>query len=186
MTAARECAKRPHLSPSRFSPQSPLVIDVVDFHKLYQQTVAVAGLTFSVQPGQILGLLGPNGAGKTTTMRAISGIIPPTQGRLLVAGHDVVQQPVAAKRELAYVHLAHVRGHKAVHANGESVSIAACAERKAFRADVSCALIASDVVDIEVASSAVERRWADAVGFFQVDDDPDFVARALRQHNVNR
>jgi ABC-2 type transport system ATP-binding protein len=79
------------------------VIDVVDFHKVYGQTVAVSGLTFAVQPGQILGLLGPNGAGKTTTMRAICGIIPPTQGRLAVAGHDVIEQPVAAKRELAYV-----------------------------------------------------------------------------------
>jgi ABC-2 type transport system ATP-binding protein len=79
------------------------VIDVIDYHKLYNQTVAVAGLTFRVEAGQILGLLGPNGAGKTTTMRAIAGIIPPTQGRLIVAGHDVVRQPVAAKRELAYV-----------------------------------------------------------------------------------
>jgi ABC-2 type transport system ATP-binding protein len=79
------------------------MIQVVDYHKLYRQTVAVAGISFEVQPGQILGLLGPNGAGKTTTMRAIAGIIPPTSGRLIVAGHDVVADPVAAKRELAYV-----------------------------------------------------------------------------------
>jgi ABC-2 type transport system ATP-binding protein len=79
------------------------VIEVFDYHKIYQQTVAVAGLSFRVEPGQILGLLGPNGAGKTTTMRAISGIIPPTRGRLAVAGHDIVTSAVAAKRELAYV-----------------------------------------------------------------------------------
>lgn len=79
------------------------MISVQDFHKSYDKTVAVAGLTFDVQGGQILGLLGPNGAGKTTTMRAISGITPPTQGRLIVAGHDITQAPVAAKRELAYV-----------------------------------------------------------------------------------
>jgi ABC-2 type transport system ATP-binding protein len=79
------------------------VIQVVDFHKNYDQTVAVGGLTFDVQPGQILGLLGPNGAGKTTTMRAIAGITPPTQGQLIVAGHDVAKQPVQAKRNLAYV-----------------------------------------------------------------------------------
>jgi ABC-2 type transport system ATP-binding protein len=79
------------------------MIQVVDYHKLYRQTVAVAGISFEVQPGQILGLLGPNGAGKTTTMRAIAGIIPPTSGRLIVAGHDVVADPVGAKRELAYV-----------------------------------------------------------------------------------
>ena len=79
------------------------MIDVIDFHKAYRETPAVAGLSFSVGPGQILGLLGPNGAGKTTTMRAIAGVIPPTSGRLVVAGHDVVTDPVAAKRQLAYV-----------------------------------------------------------------------------------
>jgi ABC-2 type transport system ATP-binding protein len=79
------------------------MIQVIDYHKLYRQTVAVAGISFEVEPGQILGLLGPNGAGKTTTMRAIAGIIPPTSGRLIVAGKDVVGDPVGAKRELAYV-----------------------------------------------------------------------------------
>ena len=79
------------------------MIDVVDFHKVYQQTVAVAGLTFRVEPGQIIGLLGPNGAGKTTTLRALAGIIPPTRGRLVVGGYDVVTDPVPAKRQLAYV-----------------------------------------------------------------------------------
>jgi len=79
------------------------MIQVIDFHKAYGETVAVAGLSFAVGPGQILGLLGHNGAGKTTTMRAISGIIPATSGRLIVAGHDVAADPVAAKRELAYV-----------------------------------------------------------------------------------
>jgi ABC-2 type transport system ATP-binding protein len=76
---------------------------VQEFHKVYESTVAVQGLSFLIEPGQILGLLGPNGAGKTTTMRAICGILPPTHGRLTVAGHDVTQDPVAAKRELAYV-----------------------------------------------------------------------------------
>jgi ABC-2 type transport system ATP-binding protein len=79
------------------------VIQVISFGKTYRETVAVWDLSFEVLPGQILGLLGPNGAGKTTTMRAIAGIIPPTQGALLVAGHDVVRDPVAAKRNLAYV-----------------------------------------------------------------------------------
>jgi ABC-2 type transport system ATP-binding protein len=79
------------------------VIQVIDFHKAYRETVAVSSLSFDVQPGQVLGLLGPNGAGKTTTMRAISGVIPPTQGRLMIAGHDVTEEPVAAKQLLAYV-----------------------------------------------------------------------------------
>lgn len=79
------------------------VIRVENFHKTYAQTVAVAGLSFDVQPGQILGLLGPNGAGKTTTMRAIAGVIPPSGGYLLVGGYDVVREPILAKRQLAYV-----------------------------------------------------------------------------------
>jgi ABC-2 type transport system ATP-binding protein len=80
-----------------------VVIQVTDFHKAYRGTVAVDGLSFDVQPGQVLGLLGPNGAGKTTTMRAIAGVIPPTCGKLLVCGHDVSVDPVSAKRLLAYV-----------------------------------------------------------------------------------
>jgi ABC-2 type transport system ATP-binding protein len=79
------------------------VIQVLAFSKTYRQTVAVWDLSFEVLPGQVLGLLGPNGAGKTTTMRAIAGILPPTHGGLFVAGHDVVKDPVAAKRSLAYV-----------------------------------------------------------------------------------
>ena len=79
------------------------MIRVEDFHKAYGQTVAVAGLDFDVLPGQILGLLGPNGAGKTTTLRALCGVVAPTRGRVSVAGHDVVADPVAAKRKLAFV-----------------------------------------------------------------------------------
>ncbi|MGD0382927.1 MAG: ABC transporter ATP-binding protein [Thermoguttaceae bacterium] len=79
------------------------MIEVADFHKMYRDTVAVAGLSFRVGPGEILGLVGPNGAGKTTTLRAVAGIIPATQGRLIVAGHDVAADPVAAKRKMAYV-----------------------------------------------------------------------------------
>jgi len=79
------------------------MILVTDFCKAYRGTVAVETLSFNVQPGQILGLLGPNGAGKTTTMRAIAGVLPPTRGRLVVSGHDVTMEPVAAKSLLAYV-----------------------------------------------------------------------------------
>lgn len=80
-----------------------LVIRVTDFHKAYRDVVAVRALSFELAPGQILGLVGPNGAGKTTTLRTLSGIIPPTSGVLEVAGHDVVNDPVAAKAQLAYV-----------------------------------------------------------------------------------
>jgi ABC-2 type transport system ATP-binding protein len=79
------------------------MIRVLDYHKQYRETVAVSALSFEVAGGAVLGLLGPNGAGKTTTLRALAGIIPPTRGRLFVAGHDVVAEPVAAKGRLAYV-----------------------------------------------------------------------------------
>lgn len=79
------------------------MIEVSHFHKWYDNTVAVAGLDFSVGPGQVLGLVGPNGAGKTTTLRAICGIIPPTRGKLSVGGYDVRANPIPAKRLLAYV-----------------------------------------------------------------------------------
>jgi ABC-2 type transport system ATP-binding protein len=78
-------------------------IAVEDYHKVYGDTVAVGGISFAVAPGEILGLVGPNGAGKTTTLRALAGILVPTQGRLLIAGHDIVLDPLAAKREMAYV-----------------------------------------------------------------------------------
>ncbi|MFO0953162.1 MAG: ABC transporter ATP-binding protein [Isosphaeraceae bacterium] len=78
-------------------------IVVEDYHKAYGQTLAVQGLSFRVEPGEILGLVGPNGAGKTSTLRALAGILVPTQGRLLIDGHDVVKDPVGAKSRLAYV-----------------------------------------------------------------------------------
>ncbi|MFO0908250.1 MAG: ABC transporter ATP-binding protein [Isosphaeraceae bacterium] len=78
-------------------------IVVEGYHKVYGETVAVRGISFRVEPGEILGLVGPNGAGKTTTMRALAGILAPTEGRLLIDGHDVVRDPVGAKSRLAYV-----------------------------------------------------------------------------------
>jgi ABC-2 type transport system ATP-binding protein len=79
------------------------VIRVDGLVKLYGDFVAVDGLSVAVAPGEVLGLVGPNGAGKTTTLRALAGIIPPTRGTVHVAGADVVREPVAAKRALAFV-----------------------------------------------------------------------------------
>jgi N-ethylmaleimide reductase len=82
-----------------------------------------------------------------------------------------------SERELAYVHLAHVDAPPR-RADGQS-ALAVCAERQAFRSDVSCALIVSDYCEVAVAAHAVDSRWADAVGFLEVNDDPEFVARSL-------
>lgn len=64
---------------------------------------AVDGLTFTVQEGQVYGLLGPNGAGKTTTLRILSGLMSPTAGMAVVAGHDVSLEPSAAKRAIGFL-----------------------------------------------------------------------------------
>jgi ABC-2 type transport system ATP-binding protein len=79
------------------------VIHVDGLHKLYGDFPAVQGLSFDVGPGEVLGLVGPNGAGKTTTIRSIAGIIIPTSGRIHIAGHDLVEDPVAAKSVLAFI-----------------------------------------------------------------------------------
>jgi ABC-2 type transport system ATP-binding protein len=64
---------------------------------------AVADLSFEVGPGEIVGLIGPNGAGKTTTLRALAGILRPTSGRLCIDGHDLIVDPLEAKRRLAFM-----------------------------------------------------------------------------------
>src|SRR5688572_6955583 len=64
---------------------------------------AVDDLTFSAEPGEVLGFLGPNGAGKSTTMRMLAGFITPTSGSASICGHDVVQDPMAAKAVLGYL-----------------------------------------------------------------------------------
>jgi ABC-2 type transport system ATP-binding protein len=69
----------------------------------YGRKTAVADLNLRVDAGEILGFLGPNGAGKSTTVKILTGLIRPTSGRASVAGFDVVQQPLEAKRRLGYV-----------------------------------------------------------------------------------
>jgi ABC-2 type transport system ATP-binding protein len=65
--------------------------------------VAVSDLSFEVRAGEIVGLIGPNGAGKTTTLRALAGILRPTTGRVSIDGHDLVADPLEAKRRLAFM-----------------------------------------------------------------------------------
>jgi len=79
------------------------VIEVEGLEKLYGDFPAVRGLSFQVQPGEVLGLVGPNGAGKTTTIRSIAGIIIPSRGRIRIGGHDLGREAVAAKSLLAFI-----------------------------------------------------------------------------------
>jgi ABC-2 type transport system ATP-binding protein len=79
------------------------VIEVQHLTKRYGRVTAVDDVSFRVERGEILGFLGPNGAGKTTTMRILTGYMPATQGKALVAGFDVFDQPVEAKRRTGYL-----------------------------------------------------------------------------------
>jgi ABC-2 type transport system ATP-binding protein len=79
------------------------VIEVQHITKRYGTVTAVDDVSFRVERGEILGFLGPNGAGKTTTMRILTGYIPPTEGRAMVAGYDVFTQPLEAKRRTGYL-----------------------------------------------------------------------------------
>jgi ABC-2 type transport system ATP-binding protein len=79
------------------------VIEVDHLSKRYGPVTAVDDVSFRVESGQILGFLGPNGAGKTTTMRIITGYMPATTGRAVVAGYDVFEQPLEAKKRTGYL-----------------------------------------------------------------------------------
>jgi ABC-2 type transport system ATP-binding protein len=84
-----------------------MALSVEHFGRTYASAAgtftAVADLSFTVGAGEIVGLIGPNGAGKTTTLRSLAGILRPTAGRVRVDGHDLVDDPIAAKRCLAFM-----------------------------------------------------------------------------------
>lgn len=79
------------------------MIEVESLTKLYGDLPAVRDLGFTVGAGEVLGLVGPNGAGKTTTLRSLAGIIVPSAGRIRIDGHDLRQDPLGAKRALAFI-----------------------------------------------------------------------------------
>ena len=79
------------------------MIEVEHLTKSYGPTLAVSDVSFQVQKGEVLGFLGPNGAGKTTTMRVITGYLPPSEGTVRVAGYDIVEEPLEAKKRTGYL-----------------------------------------------------------------------------------
>jgi ABC-2 type transport system ATP-binding protein len=85
-----------------WGPPEPAVL-VDDLVVRFEQTLAVGGVSFAVAPGEVFGLLGPNGAGKTTTIRVLTTLLPPTDGRALVAGHDVRFESLAVRSSIGYI-----------------------------------------------------------------------------------
>lgn len=79
------------------------MIKVENLTKTFGPKVAVNRISFSVERGEVLGFLGPNGAGKSTSMRMITGFIPPTEGKVTVGGHDMVENPIPAKALIGYL-----------------------------------------------------------------------------------
>jgi ABC-2 type transport system ATP-binding protein len=79
------------------------MIETQQLCKRYGRFTAVDGISFRVEPGQVLGFLGPNGAGKSTTMKMLAGFLAPTSGSAKVCGFDVETQPIQAKRALGYL-----------------------------------------------------------------------------------
>ena len=79
------------------------MIEVRNLVKRYGKRCAVDHLSFTVEDGQIFGFLGPNGAGKSTTMNIMTGYLAPSEGEVLVDGHNILEEPEEAKRRIGYL-----------------------------------------------------------------------------------
>ncbi|MDR0974861.1 MAG: ABC transporter ATP-binding protein, partial [Ruminococcus sp.] len=79
------------------------MIEVQNLTKKYGQKAAVNNLSFTVNDGEILGFLGPNGAGKSTTMNILTGYISSTEGKALINGIDILDEPLKAKKFIGYL-----------------------------------------------------------------------------------
>ena len=107
------------------------MLDIRNLYKNFGQLVAVDDVSFTVRQGEVLGFLGPNGAGKSTTMKMATGFLAPTSGTAIICGHDILRQPLAAKRQFGYLpegapaypdmtvadflhFIAHIRGYRGV------------------------------------------------------------------------
>ena len=79
------------------------MIELENVTKNFGDFPAITDISFRVEPGEVLGFLGPNGAGKTTTMKIITGYMPPSSGKVTVAGYDIVTQSLVARRHIGYL-----------------------------------------------------------------------------------
>jgi len=79
------------------------MIQLENLSKRYSQTLAVDDLSLDIKAGEVFAFLGPNGAGKTTTIRMMMGLLEPTNGRIILGGHDLQRDPIAAKSQCGFV-----------------------------------------------------------------------------------
>src|SRR5436853_3680208 len=79
------------------------MLEVRTLIKRYNRIPAVDGVSFSIRPGEILGYVGPNGAGKSTTVKVLTGLIEPTEGKILFQGKDVREDWIGFQRRMGYV-----------------------------------------------------------------------------------
>ena len=79
------------------------MIEIKNITKIYDSQKALDNVSFTVNPGEIVGLLGPNGAGKSTLMKIITCFIPPTEGEITVCGHSIYDDPLAVRRQIGYL-----------------------------------------------------------------------------------
>lgn len=79
------------------------MIEVKELRRSFGPVVAVDGISFNVEEGEVLGLLGPNGAGKTTAMRILACFLKPDSGTATICGYDILQNPIDVRRSLGYL-----------------------------------------------------------------------------------
>lgn len=79
------------------------MVKVENLTKRYGDVVAISNLSFEIEKGEIVGFLGPNGAGKSTTMRILTGFIPPSEGKVEIAGYDVLEDSLEARKQIGYL-----------------------------------------------------------------------------------
>ena len=79
------------------------MIEVKELRRSFGPVVAVDGISFNVEKGQVLGLLGPNGAGKTTAMRILACFLRPDSGSATICGHDILRNPIAVRKSIGYL-----------------------------------------------------------------------------------
>lgn len=79
------------------------LIRIENLTKNFEEVCAVKNLSLTIPAGEVFAFLGPNGAGKTTTIKAMTGLLRPTQGRAIIGGYDIQEQPFEAKRLIGYI-----------------------------------------------------------------------------------